>query len=368
MPISSQAETEMLADPLQFLKSHPSEILNIRSKEEALQVFLQSNPSLISQLGTRPSGKDMPVKVQIPLDVQEAITQIMAGLVALQAAQDTGAIGPEPHSGHHSESPNSFHLMENHEYQWMADIPIHEKLTTLKVLKNALSSLQSTPTTSMEVSDQQYRQFEQYFDTLFPTSAEDSTSWTNLLKERGIQGIQTRLEEFQPTLGASTDKQQPRDADITRFHNHFIRARLIPHFQAHFAYELLELQAQVFKILLTQRPVITRWQEQEQKRTTLARLCGSWLWTLHNHQNHQDHKMTVYFLPPGEPIPPNQPIPNSIVLRGDTVHVEWVFPQGKQEDSLLLSNRDSMMEGTFKNTLGPYGSITGKRLSTCKPS
>lgn len=77
--------------------------------------------------------------------------------------------------------------------------------------------------------------------------------------------------------------------------------------------------------------------------------------------------MTVNFLPSGQTAPSKQPMPTTIAVRGDTVYLEWTFPQGRQEDSLLLSNRDTIMEGTFKNTLGPYGSISGKRLSTCQP-
>lgn len=364
MPMSAQAVTEMLADPLQFLKSHPSELLNIRSKEEALQIFLQSNPAFISQIGTRQTRKEAPVKIQIPSEVQEAITHIMAGLVALQAAQSTATTGPESGSGHQSENPNP---SQPTQYKWMTDIPIYEQLTTLKIFQNVLSSLQSALAAPIEVSEQQYRQYEQYVETHFPVSAEGPTSWINLLKEHGLQGLQNRLQEIPPIPRSSSEEKQPTETDIIRFREHFIHSRLIPPFQARLQFESIELQSEAYKLLLTQAPVITQWLKQEQERMTLSRLCGSWLWTIHNHQNHQDHKMTVHIVPPGESFPPNQPTPSSIALHGDTVYIEWLFPQGRQEDSLLLSNRDSLMEGTFKSTLGPYGSITGKRLSSCKP-
>jgi hypothetical protein len=63
---------------------------------------------------------------------------------------------------------------------------------------------------------------------------------------------------------------------------------------------------------------------------------------------------------------PSQPQPTTITIQGDTVYLKWTFPQGFQEDSLLLSNRDTHLEGTFKNSLGPHGSISGKRLTSCQ--
>ncbi|MDR4493212.1 MAG: hypothetical protein AB7P17_08255 [Nitrospirales bacterium] len=362
--MNSQAVAEMVADPLNFLTTHSSELRNIRSKEEALQVFLQSNPSLISEVGFRQARKEIPLKVEIPTNVQEAITQIMASLVALQAAQDSFITKSESHAGHHSDSLTP---LQSPQYEWMADTSIHEKLTAFTLLESALFSLQSTPAAAIEGSNQQYRQFEEYFDTQFPESAKGHKSWNSLLKHQGLQGLHNRLEEFQASLEPSPDEKSPTQADIIHFRQHYIRSRLIPYFHSQLQYESIALQAQAYTILLTQGPIISQWQEQKKERSTLARLCGSWLWTLHNHQNHQDHKMTVIFPPPGESLPSDQPSPNAIALHGDTVYLEWVFPQGKQEDSLLLSNRDSIMEGTFKNTLGPYGSITGKRLSSCKP-
>lgn len=363
-PMHSQAGTELMGDPLKFLSTLKSEILNIDSKEEALQVFLQSNPSLISQIRIRQTRKETPVRIQLPSDVQEAITQIMAGLVALQTAQNFLTTHRESHSVHQDENLTP---IQPARYQWMADTPIYEKLSALIILEGALSSLQSAQAPSMEGADEQYRQFEQYLDTQLPASAEGAASWTHLLKEQGVQGLQNRLEEFRGPLQSSPNEKQPSPADITRFRKRYIHSRLLPRFQAYLHHDSIELQNQAYKILLTQGPFIAQWQEQEEKQSTLARLCGSWLWTLHNHQNHQDHKMTVNFLPPGESALPNQPTPSTVAIHGDTVYVEWIFPQGRQEDSLLLSNRDSIMEGTFKSTLGPYGSITGKRLSSCKP-
>jgi hypothetical protein len=64
---------------------------------------------------------------------------------------------------------------------------------------------------------------------------------------------------------------------------------------------------------------------------------------------------------------PGQPQPSQIIINGDTVYLRWDFPTGFQEDSLLLSNRDNRLEGTFKSSAGPHGSITGRRLTRCRP-
>jgi len=107
------------------------------------------------------------------------------------------------------------------------------------------------------------------------------------------------------------------------------------------------------------------WQQQEQTNHAMMRLCGTWKWIIHNHQNHGDHKTTMTFHPPGQSSSSHVQ-PTTILIHGDTVYLRWTFPQGIQEDSLLLSNRDSRLEGTFTNSLGPHGSISGQRLSPCK--
>ncbi len=96
----------------------------------------------------------------------------------------------------------------------------------------------------------------------------------------------------------------------------------------------------------------------------LARLCGTWLWTVHNHQNHQDHKMVITFPPPNGPRPPG-PAPSKIVVLGDGVYLRWKFQGGVQEDSLLFTGKEQRLEGTFRNSRGPWGSITGKRTAPC---
>jgi hypothetical protein len=96
-----------------------------------------------------------------------------------------------------------------------------------------------------------------------------------------------------------------------------------------------------------------------------ARLCGTWQWTIHNHRNHQEQKTVIVLLPPGTPAPPDMPQPAKMVVMGDAVYLRWEFPRGYQEDSMLLAKEDRRLEGTFMNSAGDWGAITGKRIAPC---
>jgi hypothetical protein len=106
-------------------------------------------------------------------------------------------------------------------------------------------------------------------------------------------------------------------------------------------------------------------EDQLKAQKSAARLCGTWQWTIHNHKNHQEQKTVIVLLPPGTPAPPDMPQPAKMVVMGDAVYLRWEFPRGYQEDSMLLANEDRRLEGTFKNTAGDWGAITGKRIAPC---
>ena len=99
----------------------------------------------------------------------------------------------------------------------------------------------------------------------------------------------------------------------------------------------------------------------------LARLCGTWQWTVHNHKNHQDHKMTMIF-PPADYVSPSPARPAQVTVLGDSVYLRWEFQGGYQEDSLLFTGEGQRLEGNFINSAGAWGSITGKRTGACGTS
>lgn len=108
------------------------------------------------------------------------------------------------------------------------------------------------------------------------------------------------------------------------------------------------------------------WKDRVRTARGRARLCGTWQWVIHNHQNHGEQKTSMVFLPPGLE-KPGMPAPAEIVVLGDSVYLRWEMDGRIQEDSLLFIKDGSRLEGSFVNNVGGWGSITGKRTANCQP-
>ena len=107
------------------------------------------------------------------------------------------------------------------------------------------------------------------------------------------------------------------------------------------------------------------WKDRVRVARGQSRLCGTWQWVIHNHQrHHQEQKLSLLFSPPGEG---NTLIPGltELVALGDTVYLRWEMNGHTQEDSLLFSKEGNRLEGTFVNSQGGWGSISGKRTASC---
>jgi len=112
---------------------------------------------------------------------------------------------------------------------------------------------------------------------------------------------------------------------------------------------------------------IRNWKDRVRKLRGQARLCGTWQWIIHNHQQrHQEQKLSVLFPPAGTSQPTLQGLIETIVL-GDNVYLRWELNGRIQEDSLQFSNEGRRLEGTFVNSEGGWGSISGKRTAGCMP-
>jgi hypothetical protein len=117
------------------------------------------------------------------------------------------------------------------------------------------------------------------------------------------------------------------------------------------------------------------WKERVRQARGLTRLCGTWQWTIHNHQNHSEQKLAVTFPPAGQR-PPNVPLPVETIVLGDSIYLRWERSGYVQEDSLLFVSeghkRDALdqpmkIEGSFANNTGGWGPISGKRTADCQP-
>ena len=108
------------------------------------------------------------------------------------------------------------------------------------------------------------------------------------------------------------------------------------------------------------------WKERIRQAKGQARLCGTWQWTIHNHQIHGEQKATIIFPPPGQ-TSAAAATPAEIIILGDAIYLRWEQNGRIQEDSLLFIKDDAKIEGSFENNSGGWGPITAKRTAPCQP-
>jgi hypothetical protein len=112
---------------------------------------------------------------------------------------------------------------------------------------------------------------------------------------------------------------------------------------------------------------IRNWKDRVRGLRGQARLCGTWQWIVHNHQQqHREQKLTLLFPPAGNTQAILPGLAETIVL-GENVYLRWEVDGRVQEDSLQFSNEGQRLEGTFVNSQGGWGSISGKKTSGCTP-
>ena len=109
------------------------------------------------------------------------------------------------------------------------------------------------------------------------------------------------------------------------------------------------------------------WKDRVRLLRGQARLCGTWQWVIHNHQrHHQEQKLSLLFPPPGAEHA-NIPGLVELIVLGDNVYLRWEIDGRVQEDSLQFAKDGQRLEGTFVNSQGGWGSISGKRTASCSP-
>jgi hypothetical protein len=112
---------------------------------------------------------------------------------------------------------------------------------------------------------------------------------------------------------------------------------------------------------------LRNWKDRVRELRGQARLCGTWQWIIHNHQqHHQEQKLLLLFPPAGHTQATLLGLVETIVL-GENVYLRWERNGRVQEDSLQFSKEDQRLEGTFVNSEGGWGSISGKRTAGCVP-
>ena len=107
------------------------------------------------------------------------------------------------------------------------------------------------------------------------------------------------------------------------------------------------------------------WKDRIRVARGQSRLCGTWQWVIHNHQRHHEEQKLSLTFPPQPTSGTGIPGLAEIVVLGDIVYLRWERDGKTQEDSLLLSKEGQRLEGTFVNSQGGWGSISGKRTASC---
>jgi len=112
---------------------------------------------------------------------------------------------------------------------------------------------------------------------------------------------------------------------------------------------------------------IRNWKDRVRGLRGQARLCGTWQWIIHNHQQqHREQKLSLLFPPAGSTQAILPGLAETIVL-GENVYLRWEVDGLVQEDSLQFSKEGERLEGTFVNSQGGWGAISGKRTADCAP-
>ena len=197
-------------------------------------------------------------------------------------------------------------------------------------------------------------------DAAYPNLTGPDDSWLAVAEQAGPEGVRRRLLQVEEIADR-------RDADKEMLATRYFTTRVRPAVQAHIIASAIRAEAEAERAMHKSWHQLRTWPEQLRVWRGLVRLCGTWQWTVHNHQNHQDHKMVMRFPPSGasDAMAGSVPSPTKIVVTGDTVFLRWEFPGGVQEDSLLFVNKGQGLEGTFINSAGAWGSIAGKRAAPC---
>ncbi len=344
---------------------NPSELLRVSSDQEATSLFKKTfGPSLgMKPLQPGKRGQPLPSPHMTP-EITDEISQFMAQVIisfranrfpTIIESEGLQALGPLSNR----QDPQSL---------WLTSKAHTDELNQFMELTGTIVQLSRETAGLPDQPPSQFSTFARHFDQTYPHLVGGQDSWVSILQTNGTDALIHRFHDYwedpsnhasspEHSSGISPDQQQA-------YAHWYVKTRLLPVFVSHLIAQSIQVQANAESQAGQSWSRLRKWNETNQQLQALTRLCGKWQWTVHNHQNHQDHKMTLSFSPVIQQIP-GQPQPDVIIMNGDTVYLKWTFPSGYQEDSLLLSNRDQRLEGTFKNSRGPHGSISGKRLSNC---
>jgi hypothetical protein len=339
------------------LEAHASELAAVTTEGEAAALFtsrlaaalgiketaaLINNPASLAQVQDktlRARLTDAPIRLTADLAAWRLAT-------ALKQAADT-----DDHAAWAKWKDDAVR-----QRSWLLDRQERHLLRRALTLVTALDILPSPPSDAA-VDAALAAEYATYLDQTYPHLRGPEPSWTALAERDGADGLRRRLMEFwERTPQSAADKATL----AARYYQMRIRPVLVSEVTA----LAIRAEAEAEQRATAEWRGLRSWKDQVREARGLVRLCGTWAWTMHNHQNHQEQKFVLTLVPPDAP-DSGTPRPSRIVVMGDAVYLRWEFSGAIQEDSLLLSGEDRRLEGTFVNSAGPFGSITAKRIAPC---
>jgi len=229
-------------------------------------------------------------------------------------------------------------------------------LSTARFIMGSLPGLRLQGTEAGAPDEAAYQKYAALLDARYPLTSRSSDSWLGILEKDGVQAWHHRL-----TAGVAQDMGEIQNLEALA--EQYLTSRLRPLLRLRLAQQSSELETRAAQEAYRNWLSIYGWKDSVRLRRGLARLCGSWQWTVHNHQNHGEQKLMVSFPPVGNG--QDHAGPAEIVVLGDLVYLRWEAGGRVQEDSLLFSKEGQRLEGTFVNNMGGWGSVTGKRTAGC---
>ncbi|MFQ5991084.1 MAG: hypothetical protein ACE5NA_01490 [Nitrospiraceae bacterium] len=357
-------ETATVGDPdfRSVLEIHGEHLSAITSDREALALFKTSlaadlglsevQPRLrekSSESGTRREA------ISQPPDPSEAATMLVTEL----AAWRLGLSVEETVNRTDTAALETLFKTNPTHHAWLLTDGRHPHLSQAIDLGSVLIAFESAQDAESQ-SATGYEAYATALDAAYPNLTGPDDSWLAVAEQAGAEGVRRRLLQVEEIA-------DHRDADKERLATRYFTTRVRPAVQAQIIATAIRAEIEAERAVRKSWQELRTWPEQLRAWRGLVRLCGTWQWTVHNHRNHQDHKMVMRFLPPGasDAMAGSAPSPTKIVVTGDTVFLRWEFQGGVQEDSLLFVNKGQRLEGTFINSAGAWGSIAGKRAAPC---
>ena len=345
----------------QFLLEAAPAIQKVTSNSQAqgfaqstMGPFVQAIPN--SQIRNRPRKKaslpDFLITKMVDLSANTAMWHFAA---KLETALQTG-----------KESQDSFPpQVLNAHLDWIKSVLPQSTLHHVIQLATIYSELKKVQESKNALLPH-FANYAQYLHQQYSTQTTEHLGWMTIAEKEGTQGITQRLYEYWKMENVhNPENQEISLTDQDAYAARYLHQYYLPLHQAVLHTALLKLQIEAERQARVIWNELRQWQWDQTNAQGLFRLCGTWQWLIHNHQNHGDHKTLMIYPPPSQ-YDRMDPRPTTIQVKGDTVYIRWEFPRGIiQEESLLFSEKDRALSGTFVNNLGPNGNITARLVKPC---